>query len=421
MVLEGSVGTPVRASYQDDTGGVLIDVSDPEHVGYLRSGFMTNAGVGVGIEGAMRVAAAYRCLHIIAGACGNLPIDLLQRVSENERRPAVSHPFRKVITERPNSWQTTSEFRKMLTAHAVMKGDGFGLKITSRGRILEVWPMHPDRVDVTQNADRSLNYDYTNDGGRTVRLAQSEVLHLRGLTLNGVRGVGVLKYARESLGFSLQAEQAGARLFRQGVIGNRVFTTERELSETAFSRLKQQVEENNAGAENAHKSLILEDGLKVDASLLSAEDIQFLETRKFERSDVAMFFGVPPHMIGDTEKSTSWGSGIESQGIGFVQFTMEDWFTMWEQSLKRDCLDPVADADLYFRLQRQALMRGDTKARWEAHTRALQWGVVSPNEVRATEDMNPREGGDVFYDPPNTPGDKGQDTTTDEPAPPPAE
>ncbi|WP_423208818.1 phage portal protein [Paracoccus yeei] len=132
----------------------------------------------------------------------------------------------------------------------------------------------------------------------------------------------------------------------------------------------------------------------------TAEDAQWIESRKFTRADIAMFFGVPPHMIGDTEKSTSWGTGIEQQSIGFVAYTLEDHLTTWEETIARDLIDPTR-TDLYARFNRAALVKGDIKARWEAYVKGLQWGVWSPNEIRTLEDENPREGGDVYYPPPN--------------------
>lgn len=118
-----------------------------------------------------------------------------------------------------------------------------------------------------------------------------------------------------------------------------------------------------------------------------------------------MFFRVPPHMIGDTDKSTSWGTGLDTQGQNFVTYTLEDYLTMWEEALMADCLDGQRDADIFVRFNRAALVRGDLKTRWEGHVKALQWGVASPNEVRVLEDMNPRDGGDVFYPPPNMTAD----------------
>lgn len=417
----GPPANSIRADAQSDGGGVMIDLTNPTHVEYLRTGGLSAPSGGGSMDGAMRVAVAYRCTHILAGACGNLPIDLYQRVSERERKAAVGHPLRDVL-QRPNDWQTSSEFRKMLTAHAVLKGNGYALKITSRGRILALWPLkNPDRMAVKQRPDMSLEYTWTRDDGSRITLEQSEVLHLRGLTLDGIKGLGVIAHARISLGLSLDAETAAQRMFKQGVIAGMVFSKPGTLSDEAFGRLKQQINENNAGAENARKALILEDDLKVDGSLMTAEDLQFLDSRKFTRSDVGMFFGVPPHMYGDTEKTTSFGQGLESQNNGFVTYAANDWFVMWEEAIQRDCLTrEEVRAGYYVRLQRQALLRSDSKGRWDAYTKGMQWGVWSPDDVRAFEDENPRPDGKgaIYYDPPNTAGGAPKEEPDDDEKPP---
>ncbi len=399
-----NAGRRVRAD--GVTSVTLSDLTSDEALEFFRGGPATSSGAVVTVESAMRVAVAYRCTHIIAGACGNLPIDVYRAEGGNVRNPATGHPLRAIL-QRPNGWQTASEFRKMLTAHAVLKGNGYALKIVIRGRLIALWPLkNPDRMTVVQDPlSMKLKYRWHRDNGSFLDLEQQDVLHLRGLTLDGVKGIGVVAHARQALGLALQAEEATARTFKQGVIAGLVFTKTGLLSDEAFGRLKQQIEENNAGAENARKALILEEDLKVDGSLMSAEDLQFLQSRQFARSDIGMFFGVPPHMYGDTEKSTSWGTGIEAQRNGFLTFTADDWFVMWEQALERDCLTrEEAQGGLFVRIQRQALMRADTKTRADFYTKALQWGWMSPNEVRGLEDLNPREGGDDFYDPPNTAG-----------------
>lgn len=409
-----------RSPRSSGDAGVLLDnLTSDEALQFFRGGHVSSSGAVVTVDSAMRVAVAYRCTHILAGVCGNTPLDLYQRTSEGARAVAADHPLRNVL-RRPNAWQTESEFRKMLTAHAVLRGDGFALKITSRGRILALWPLkNPERMTVTQDpVTMRLKYRWQRDNGTFLDLDQADVLHLRGLTLDGIRGVGVIAHARQALGLSLQAEEATARTFKQGVIAGLVFTKTGTLSDEAFERLKQQIEENNAGAENARKALILEDDLKVDGSLMSAEDLQFLQSRAFARSDIGMFFGVPPHMYGDTEKASSWGTGIEAISTGFVTFTANDWFVMWEEALQRDCLTPQEiAAGYYIRVQRQALLRGDTKTRADLYTKALQWGWMSPDEVRALEDLNPRpdgRGGD-YYDPPNTAGGAAAQSPEDSP------
>jgi len=404
-------------------GGVNIStLTTDELVSLFRGEKLSSSGAVVTVESAMRVAVAWRCTHIIAGACGNLPIDVY-RAKGDRREIAKEHPLRQVL-QRPNGWQTAAEFRKMLTAHAVLKGNGYALKIFSRGRLIALWPLNnPDRMEVRQDSDTMrLKYRWIRSNGTPLDLDQADVLHLRGLTLDGIKGIGVVAHARQALGLSLSAEEATARTFQNGVVAGLVFSKSGSLSDEAFDRLKAQLSERE-GAENAKKTLILEDDLKVDASLMSAEDLQFLQLREFARSDVGMFFGVPPHMYGDPSKSTSWGSGIEAQRDGFVTFVAEDWFVMWEQALERDALtDQDRAAGLYVRVQRQALLRGDIKTRSALYTSALQWGWMSPDEVRALEDLNPRPdgaGGD-YYDPPNTAGGApagGDPPTPEDPAP----
>lgn len=416
---EPVIAAPSRRVNAD--GGRTFDLADPALLDLIRTGagLATHSGAVVTDSSAMKVGVAWRCTHILAGACGNTPMDLMQAKPGAGRVPALNHPMRQRLRE-PNGWQTASEFRKMLTAHAVLKGNGYAIKVTSRGAVLALWPLkNPDRMTPRLDpATMRMKYDWTRDDGSVIALDQADVLHLRGLTLDGVKGLGVIAHARQALGLALQAEEAAARTFQQGVIAGLVFTKSGLLSDEAFGRLKEQIEQNNAGAENARKALILEEDLKVDGSLMTAEDLQFIQSRQFARSDIGMFFGVPPHMYGDTEKATSWGSGIEAQQIGFVTFTANDWFVMWEEALARDCLTPEERAaGYYFRVQRQALLRGDTKTRWAAYVAALQWGVYSPDEVRAYEDENARPDGEggQYYDPPNTAGGK-PGAPTEEPA-----
>jgi HK97 family phage portal protein len=297
-----------------------------------------------------------------------------------------------VLTRRPNGWQTPSEFRKMLTAWTLLEGNGYGLKITSRGRVLEIWPLNSRRVQVVQNDDMSLSYTYTRKNGSQVPLQQSDMLHLRGLTLDGYRGVGVLYHAREAMGLALQGERAAGKLFSQGVLAKAALKAPNALSDTAYGRLRADIDEHRAGAENAHKMLILEEGLDVAELSMTAEDAQFLESRKFQRSEIAMFFGVPPFLIGDVEKTTSWGSGIEQMGTAFVQYSAQDWIIMWEEAIERDLLDPIKDQDIYALLDVRGLMRGDMNGRSNFYARALGSGGGRPwmtqDEVRKLEDLN---------------------------------
>lgn len=390
---------------QSKSGGVIIDT--PEALEAAIRGTDTAAGVVVTADTAMRVAAVFACVRTISGAVANMPLDLKRRIDEKRREAATNHDLWRLLRRKPNRWQTPSQFKRMMQAHQLLRGNAYAMKVTSRGRVLELIPLHPDRVKVKQNYDWSLTFVYTRRDGGQVNLSQNEVLHLAGLTLDGVTGVTPVTYARETIGLALAENQHGANTFKNKARPSHVLIAEKRLGEEGRRNLQQSLEEYRMGGDSEGKALILEEGIKPEKLSLSAQDIQWIESRKFSRTDICMFFGVPPHMIGDTEKSTSWGTGIEQQTIGFTTFTLEDHLTSWEETCDRDLVGD-GNPDLYYRFNRATLVRGDFKTRSEGYTKALQWGWMNPDEVRAKEDMNPREDGQggEYYDPPNTAGGK---------------
>lgn len=406
-LLNAALGRPQAQTYD------LTSLSGEQLREFLRVGgsMETASGVSVNESSAMRVAAAWRCVNIISGTVGTLPLDLVRRVSETERQPATGHPLRKVLTVKPNQWQTPSEFRRMMQAHLMLRGNAYALKVAMGGNVVALVPLHPDRVGVEQLDDMTMRYKVTMKGGTYRTLSGKDVFHLRGMSLDGVKGLSVLSHMRESLGLALSSETAGARLMKNGQFVSGVYEHPNKLSPEAFERLKASIQEES-GAESGGKSRILEEGMQFKTVSLSAKDLQFLEQRDFQRYDIAMFFGVPPHMIGATDKTTSWGSGIEQQSIGFVTYTLNDWLRAWEEAIKRDLIAEREWETLDARFYTQGLMRGDVKTRQAFYQSGLQWGWLSPDEVRALEDMNPRPdgGGDVYYDPPNAAG--GEATAT---------
>jgi len=401
-LLKAVAGRPAPKAQTYD----LANMSPEQVREFLRVGGYaeTASGVAVNETTAMRVAAAWRCVNIIAGTIGTLSLDLVRRVDEDVRRPAVGHPLRRVLTVKPNGWQTPSEFRRVMQAHLLTRGNAYALKVVAGPQVVGLIPIHPDRVIVDQLSDYSMEYRVTRKDGTQERFTQGEIFHLRGLSFDGVKGLSVLSHMRESIGLALRSEMAGAEIMRNGQVTGGTLEHPGKLSPEAYERLRASMQERRSGGSKAGESIILEEGMNYKPISMSAKDLQFLEQRDFQRYDIAMFFGVPPHMIGATDKTTSWGSGIEQQGIGFVTYTLADWLKTWEDAIKRDLISEGEWESLDARFYTQSLMRGDVKARWESYTKALQWGVMSPNEVRSLEDKNPREGGDVYYDPPNTAG-----------------
>lgn len=399
----GSAAKPSpKAAVQGIGGGVTINTA-ADLDAYLKGMSLSSSGEQVTAESAMRVAAVYACVRIRAGVVANMPIHVKRRVDDRTREDASDHPLWDIFRRKPNRWQTPSQFKRMMQAHLLLRGNAYAMIVRSRGNVRELVPMHPDRVEVKQAKSLALEYEYTRmDGGR-IKLPQSEVFHLVGLTLDGVRGVSVITYMRETIGLSMAMENYGAVSFKNALRPSSVLSHPGQLGAEGRENLRASLDDFRSGGEQEGKTLILEEGMDVKQIAMTAEDAQWIESLKFSRTNIAMFFGVPPHMIGDTEKSTSWGTGIEQQTQGFIAFCAADDLTMWEESISRDL---ITEDDIYVRFNRDSLVRGDIKARWEAHTKGLQWGVVSPNEVRALNDMNPREDGDVYYQPPNTSGDK---------------
>lgn len=410
-----SEGRP-QAAVQYAGPGRLI-TSSAELGDYLRgSGQQTGAGVAVTSQAAMQVPPVFACVRIISGAIATLPLGIKRRVDDRTRSDASDHPLWKLLRRRPNRWMTPSAFRRMAQMHLLLRGNAYALKVKdARGDVIELLPMHPDRVEVKQLDDLSLVYTYTRKDGRRLVLPQADVMHLVGMTLDGVTGISVIAYARETLGLAIATERHGANMFRNGATVGAILKHDKQLGPEGQANLRASLEAYR-GAENAGRTLILEEGMGYEQLGMSAEDAQFIETRKFSRSDIAMFFGVPPHMIGDTEKSTSWGTGIEQQSQGFVAYTLQDWLTTWEETINRDLIREQ-DPDVFAHFNLAGLVRGDMKTRYTSYQVGRSGGWLSVNDIRALEDMNPVEGGDVYLEPLNMTPIGSRKDDPDDPAP----
>lgn len=387
---------------QSAGGGVLITTSQ-QLEDFLKSGGLSKSGASVTPESSMQVAAVYACVRIIAGAVATLPLAIKRRIDDRTREDASDTELWKLMRRRPNRWQKPAQFRRLMQANVLLRGNAYALIVRSRGEIRELVPLHPDRVKPKQLDDLSVVYEYTRKDGGKITLPQSEVFHLYCMTLDGIEGVTPVTYARETIGLSLAMEGHGATTFKNGARFSTVLSHPNKLGEEGQRLLKSSLDDYRSGGKDEGKALILEENMKIEKLDMTAADLQWIESRKLSRSDIAMFMGVPPHMIGDTEKTTSWGTGIEQQKDGFVTFTLEDHLTMWEEGVT---IDLASDPAIYARFNRNALVRGNIKDRWDSYVKALQWGVYNPDKVLALEDENPREDGKggIYYDPPNTAG-----------------
>jgi HK97 family phage portal protein len=405
-----------RPSVQDAGGGVTITTA-AELDAYLKSGSVTRSGMVVNSDTALRNGAVYACVRLLSGPPATLPLQIKRRVSAAVREDASDTRLHQVLNRRPNKFQKPHQFKRMMQAHVLLRGDGVALKVMSRGELLELVPLHPDRVKITQKDDLSLNFRYQRPNGGYTDFRQEEIFHLFGLTLNGYSGVTPITYARETIGLALAQEQYGASAFANGMRASGVLRHPAKLSDEARANLKVSLDDYRAGGESEGRFLILEEGMEQGELKMSAQDAQWIEARKLSRSDIAMFYGVPPTMIGDNSGSDSnWGTGLEQKKDAFVAFTLEDHLTMWEEAVTADL---NTDEQIYARYNRAALVKGDIKTRWEAYAKGRRIKVLSANDVRALEDMNPIEGGDVYENPEiqvkPAKGEKDEDENDDDP------
>ena len=358
-------------------------------------GGTSQAGVAVNAQTAMKSAAVYSCVQVLAQSIGMLPLCVYAIDDAGIRRRATQHRLWALLQDQPNSFQTAVEFFEMMSAHLCLRGNAYALiNRNAKGQILELIPLHPDQVSVQMQTDYRLRYACTLEGGQRMALATGDVFHVRGLTLNGWLGISPIAYAREAIGLAMATERFGAMLFRNGAKMGGVLEHPGKISKEAADRLRSSFDEAHSG-ENAHRTAILEEGLKWSKVSMTADDSQFLETRKYQRSEIAAIFRVPPHMIGDLERATF--SNIEQQSLEFVNFTLMPWLHRIEKAIRRDLLTPAERTRMMARFNVANLLRGDAAARAAYYQSGIQQGWMTRNEARHAESdlgvmLNPLEG-----------------------------
>lgn len=374
------------------------DLNDPRISELLRGVNSGGSASGIAItpNTALKVGVAYRCVEIIAGAVKTMPLDVKRRLDERTREDADDHFLWTLLRRRPNRWQTPSEFRHLMQTMVLLRGNGYALIVRSRGKINELVPLTAGHVQVSQNSDLSLKYTYHRKDGRQVVIPQRDMFHLRGLSLDGIVGLSVIGYARESLGLSLTTEKHVSRFFKNRTSLGGILKIPASVADQEIDRLKANLELFRGSSDEAYADLVLEDGIGYEKIGMSSVDAQFVQSTELNQITIAMFFGVPPHMVGLTTKSTSWGTGIEQQSIGFVNYTLQPWLTMWQEAIDRDLIGDT-DSKLYAKFDTKGLLRGDARGRAAYIKMRFETGSINPNEIRALDDENPREGGDEYF------------------------
>lgn len=359
----------------------------------------------------LAIPTALRAITLLSNAVAGLPLDFINRTDES-RTPVTNHPVVAAFTRKPNQFQSAYEFRRLLQTHLSFRGNAYARIIQplrSDGDI-ELLPINPDAIKPVMTSDGlRVEYEFRNKRGQVTRFKQDEIFHLRGLSLDGFTGVSPLTLARQALALSMQGQNAASKTFTKGTLSGFALKHPGKLTEKAKNNISESYEKLYGGADNAGRPPVLEEGMEPVNLGFSAADTQFLESRRFSVADVARIWGMPPHMVGDTERSTSWGTGIEQQTIGFVTYTLDEWINIWETSIERQFL--ADDPDIQARKHTSALLRGDNKTRWNIYFGAVKHRILTPNQCLALEDMPPYDGGDEF---PNLTGQPDDEENGDE-------
>ncbi|TFE30827.1 phage portal protein [Cohnella luojiensis] len=372
----------------------------------------TRSGIRVTDESAMRVTAYLAAVKIISETIASLPLNVYQD-KNGKRERATDHPLYEILHYQANPEMTAYSFRETIQGHICNWGNGYAyIDRNGAGAVTALWPLLPDRTRPDRDKNGNLIYwTLLPNTNEPRRLDAFDVLHIPGFGFDGIVGYNPVKLAQEAIGLSLAAEEFGATFFGNGATPSGVIEYPEALSDKALENYKTEARAAYQGLTNAHKLMILEEGLKYHQVTIPPDAAQFLETRKFQIAEIARVFRVPLHMLQELDRSTN--NNIEHQSIEFVVHTIRPWLVRWEQKIRMQLISKrERRAGYYSEFVVEGLLRGDTKSRYESYGVALDKGWMNPNEVRALENQNPYEGGDTYRVPLNT-GKVNPDGSTD--------
>lgn len=391
-----SPSAPAAAPENSGAAAVMaLSLNDPLLLDFLRGGTEAVTGQSVGVAQALRNPAMFRAVSLIANSIGMLPMHL---IVEDTKEKAKDHPLYRLLHRKPNGWQSAFDFRSLMQMRALVRGDAYALVVRSRDLrrqrevVTQLVPLDPTCVAVKQSDDWSVRYEYRPKGGGLRTFKPSEILHLRGMSQDGLHGLSLVRQARDAIAIALAAEMAAGRLFKNGVLAGQALKHPGKLSLDAYERLKESLAEKE-GAENAGKSLIFEEGMDWATGAKSARDSQLTELRKLQVEEIARVTGVPRPLLMVDE--TSWGSGIEALGQFFVAYALNPWFEAWQQAVERTLLTEDEEGVYAAKFNAGALLRGSLKDQADYLAKALGSGGHQPwmwaDEARDTMDMPKRE------------------------------
>lgn len=363
----------------------------------------TAAGVQVDDGTAWRSVSVWACVRILAESIASLPLFTYVRQSGGGKSRAWRHPSYRCLHDQANPEQTALQWRETTVAHVAICGNAYSEIVRTNDGRIELWPWNPRRVEVSRD-EQGLVYTLTLADSTTKRSFRApDVLHIAGLAWNGLVGMSPIEYAKETIALSLAEEEYAARFYGTGANVGLTVTVPPEVKrdKNAHDRALGDLQRQYGGLSNAHRIMMLEDGMRADRLGVTPEEAQFLDGRRFTKAQIAALYRIPLHMIQEHEKTTSWGTGIEQFNAQFVMHTLRPWLVRIEQALNVKLFEP-AEQGLYFaEFLIDGLLRGDSQARSAYFKTMRELGAMTANQILEIENMNPRTdgGGDTYWEP----------------------
>lgn len=364
----------------------------------------TTSGKPVNERTAMQTTAVYACVRILAEAVASLPLHVYEYQDDGGKKLVHDHPLYYLLHDEPNPEMTSFVFRETLMSHLLIWGNAYAQIIRDgAGRVLGLYPLLPDKMEVQRDDRGNIYYVYSRNSDENpmfkeygnIKLKAEDVLHIPGLGFDGLIGYSPIAMAKNAVGMTLACEEYGASFFANGANPGGVLEHPGVLKDP--SKVRESWNSVYRGVNNAHKIAVLEEGMKYQQIGIPPEEAQFLETRKFQINEIARLYRIPPHMVGDLDRSSF--SNIEQQSLEFVKYTLDPWVIRWEQSLQRSLLLPGEKGKYFIKLNVDGLLRGDYQSRMNGYAVGRQNGWFSANDIREMENMNPipdEEGGNLY-------------------------
>ena len=363
----------------------------------------SSSGKVVTERSAMQMTAVYACVRILSEAIAGLPLHMYRYKEDGGKEKALDHPLYLLLHDEPNPEMSSFVFRETLMTHLLLWGNAYAQIIRNgKGEVVALYPLMPNKMTVSRDETGQLYYTYQKsqeelpkDNTYTVTLHPSDVLHIPGLGFDGLVGYSPIAMAKNAIGLAIATEEYGSKFFANGAAPSGVLEHPGTIKDP--QRVRESWMSQFGGSANSNKIAVLEEGLKYTPISISPEQAQFLETRKFQINEIARIFRVPPHMVGDLEKSSF--SNIEQQSLEFVKYTLDPWVVRWEQSIQRTLLTPEEKKTYFVKFNVEGLLRGDYQSRMSGYATARQNGWMSANDIRELENLDripAEDGGDLY-------------------------